>query len=426
MLVHGQQLTVEQRTLRAVATIMDHPRYRYLAQLLMLGERRVTDNDPSTPTAKTDGLNEWYDRAFVDSLTDAKLRFLVLHENFHKMYKHLTTWAWMFKEDPENAAIACDYVINNKLVAENTDGFAVMPEQGLYDPQYNGMDAARIYHLLRQRAQPQPQQPEPGQHGQPERKPKQPKPPQPGAQPLPPRPGQELPGTGFDKHDWQAAQEIGDEQKKDIERQIDAAIRAGILIAGKTGGGVDRDIAEMMKPKIDWRDVLRDFLCDNFAGDDLSTWARPERRFIGMGAYLPSSYSETMGELVIAVDTSGSIGQTELSKFLGEVGGICSTIHPQKVRLLYWDTKVRRDETYERDEQENLAKSTKPAGGGGTDVECVTKYMSEFGITPQAVVVLTDGYLGGGWGNWTCPVLWGIVDNKSCRPPMGKYVHIND
>jgi len=39
---------------------------------------------------------------------------------------------------------------------------------------------------------------------------------------------------------------------------------------------------------------------------------------------------------------------------------------------------------------------------------------------------LTDGYLGGSWGEWAVPVLWCILDNKNARPTVGKYVHIKE
>ena len=141
---------------------------------------------------------------------------------------------------------------------------------------------------------------------------------------------------------------------------------------------------------------------------------------------MPSGISEQVGELVIAIDTSGSIGARELSQFMGEIKGICDQVHPDVVRILYWDTKVCADEKYVGVEVENLLSSTKPAGGGGTMVECVPDYMTEQAIKPQAVIVLTDGYLGSSWGMWNCPVLWCIVGNKSARPDVGKYVHVED
>jgi hypothetical protein len=50
--------------------------------------------------------------------------------------------------------------------------------------------------------------------------------------------------------------------------------------------------------------------------------------------------------------------------------------------------------------------------------------MTEHGIKPQAVVVLTDGYLYHGWGQWPCPVLWCILDNEHRKPDTGKAIHI--
>jgi len=113
-----------------------------------------------------------------------------------------------------------------------------------------------------------------------------------------------------------------------------------------------------------------------------------------------------------------------LSAFLSEVKSVCDTVKPNKVRVLYWDTKVCRDEAYEMHELDDLVKSTKPAGGGGTDVECVPEYMQEHGIKPQACIVLTDGDLYRGWGTWNTPVLWCILDNARKKPDVGTTVHI--
>jgi predicted metal-dependent peptidase len=139
---------------------------------------------------------------------------------------------------------------------------------------------------------------------------------------------------------------------------------------------------------------------------------------------MPSTYSEAPEELLLAIDASGSISNRYLSRFLGEMKSIAETVRPKRVRVLYWDTKVCRDELYEFDDIDKLVTSTKPSGGGGTAVSCVSRYMSEFGIKPQAVIVLTDGYLSGDWGTWNAPVLWCIANNKNARPTVGKHVHV--
>jgi hypothetical protein len=430
----GKQLTAEQRLSKAVVAIMGHDRYRALAGVLMIGEKTVHDD---IPTACTNGRDVKYGRAFVDKQTDAELRGLVLHEDEgHKLHRHLTVWRWMYDIDPFLANCACDYVINIKIVDDNKDdGFAKLPEGGLVDERFRGMDSAQVFHILRKEQEQEEgeggeeegeEEGEEGEEGEEEGERR-------GGKQLRPGEGRgKVPhdnesgdeGTGFDEHDWDGAKELSEEEQRELERDIDRAIRQGAMVAGKLGGSGSRDYDELLRPQIDWREVLREFVQDTCAGSDYSTYARPNRRLMSQGIYMPSGISDQVGELVLAVDTSGSIGQRELTAMLSEIKGICDTVKPDKVRLLYWGGEVVGDESYEMHELDDLVKSTKPKDGGGTDVNCVTKYMATEGITPQAVIVLTDGYLYAGWGEWTCPVLWTILDNEHARPDMGKAVHI--
>lgn len=411
MLAIGKQnfLTVEQRLQKGVVKIMD--KAPTLAGVMMIGKRTVDDK---VQTACTDGKNEKYGRKFVEDLSDAELRFLILHEVYHKLYKHLTTWRSLYEDKAKLANMACDYVINLKIVDEfgsvtMDDGapFVKMPEGGLLDERFRAMSAKQVYDLLSEDDDGNGDGGKGNGDGEG------------GDQSN----GDE--GAGLDAHDWEGAQEMSEEETKDLAREIDEAIRQGALIAGKLGSGGMRDIDELLKTKVDWREALREFVTTTCQGNDYSTWKRPNRRFISSGHYLPSGVSEKVEELVIGIDTSGSIFGSILSQFLGEVAGICEQVKPSRVRLVYWDTKVCRDEKYEGDEVANIAKSTKPTGGGGTDPRCVPAYMAEHGIKPQAVVMLTDGYVGS-WGEWACPVLWCIVGNKSAVPTYGACVHVED
>jgi predicted metal-dependent peptidase len=403
MLSIGKQLTPEQRLSKAVVDIMGNPKYVALAGVLMIGDKSIRDE---IPTACTNGRDEMYGRAFVDGLNDAELRFLILHESYHKLYRHLTTWRHLYDENAQLANMACDYVINLKIANDNTDGWARMPQGGLLDNKFRNMDSAQVYKLLKQQQDENPQSgSQDSSSGGSESS------------------GSNLP-QGFDEHDWEGAGKLSDDEVRELARDIDEAIRQGALVAGKMGSGGDRDLQDLLQPQVDWREVLREFINATCAGNDYSTWQRPNRRFMSAGVYLPSGISEQVGELVVAIDTSGSIGTRELTQFLSEVHSICQTVKPDAVRLLYWDTKVCRDEKYNTAELDDLVKSTKPAGGGGTRIECVPKYMAEYGIKPQAVIVLTDGYLGGNWGQWACPVLWCLLDNDRAKPDVGKHVNI--
>ena len=405
------RLTEEQRLTKAVVAIMGNPKYTALAGVLMIGDRNVVD-DPNVPTACTNGRDEMYGRGFVNELNDAQLRFLVLHEVYHKLFKHMTTWHHLFKQDAQLANMACDYVINLKIVDDNKDGFATMTgilKGGCYDRKYVGMDSAQVYNLLREdqdgQGSEQGEGDGDGDGGQ-------------GSGSL--HNGQQP----FDEHDWEGAQELTADEQRELARELDEAVRQGALAAGKMGSGGDLGLHELLQPQINWRDTLREFITSTCAGSDYSTYSRPNRRYLSSGIYMPSGISEQVGELVLAIDTSGSIGQRELNAFLTEVKEICDTVRPDGVRLLYWDTKVCRDEKYDVHELDDLVQSTKPTGGGGTDVTCVTDYLRDNSINAQAAIVLTDGHLYGGWGQWSMPVLWCIMDNLGAKPDVGVAVNI--
>ena len=138
----GRVLTAEQRLYKATADIIGHDDFVALASVLMIGSKKIVDG---LPTACTNGRDELYGREFVDSLNDAEFRFLVLHECYHKMYRHLTTWQELYKQDKRRANMACDYVINIKLTdADNGRGWIKMPEGGCLDAKYRDRKSTRL------------------------------------------------------------------------------------------------------------------------------------------------------------------------------------------------------------------------------------------------------------------------------------------
>jgi predicted metal-dependent peptidase len=238
-------------------------------------------------------------------------------------------------------------------------------------------------------------------------------------------------GGGFDEHDWDGAQELSAEAKRELERDIDQALRQGVMaqqkVAGTGAGGLDRDLMDLLEPKVDWREVLREFVKATCHAKDTSSWRRVNRRFLSTGTYMPSMIGEKVGHLVIAIDTSGSVGQRELSEFLGEVKGIAEEVKPSQVDLIYWDSHVAAHEEYTEGMVGDIVSSTKPRGGGGTSPSCISAYLKDKRIEPECVIILTDGYVGNDWGGeWTAPVLWAIVGDNDDVAPNGKTIHIKD
>jgi predicted metal-dependent peptidase len=381
-----------QRIQRSHVELMGHPDTMEYASVIMVGKYEVRDD---VPTACTNGIDCKYGSKFIKDMSDSDLRGLIMHENLHKVFQHMFLWQHLYKEDGRTANMACDYVINIIIddIRKRTGGFVTLPKGGLLDRKYEGMDSQTVYNMLREEGND-------GGSG-----------------------GGE--GEGFDDHDWESGDAMSQEEIEQIGKDINQAIRQGQLMAGKLGGNKSRELGALMEPKVDWREQLREFVSSTAVGKDISTWQRVSRRWLQHDMYMPSTITENVGRIVVAIDTSGSIGTAELSKFLSEVQGICINTKPEKVDLLYWDTDVAAHEVYTQEQLDKLTSSTKPAGGGGTDVACVAKYLKDNQIRPECVIVLTDGYIYGDWGTWTAPVLWTIVGGNKVVPPMGTTIHLD-
>ena len=138
--------------------------------------------------------------------------------------------------------------------------------------------------------------------------------------------------------------------------------------------------------------------------------------------YLPTVENETIGDIVVAIDTSGSIGQEQINEFAGELVSICESVSPESVRILWWDTMVHGEQMF-TDNYSAIGEMLKPLGGGGTEVGCVSKYINKQKINAECVIVFTDGYVEHDvkW-DIQAPTLWMITDAHNWMPPTGKKV----
>jgi len=281
------KLTEEQRVKKACGDILEKaPEFR---GVLQIGKKEVVED---CPTARTNGRDEWYGRAFVKSLSDPELRFLIMHEVGHKMLQHLTTWSELHEEDPNCANRACDYYLNLWLTNDyGADGWIVMPKGGMLDERFAGMNSKQIYKLLRKEQDEQEQEDEEGgsdtEQGESE--------PSDGEQGMDgedggqPQPGQGKPSKpkqkdkqhGFDEHDWEGAKQLSKQEQEELAQEIDTALRETELMASKNGTGGNRVIKDILQSKIRWEDELREILTAMCPGTEYQTWARPNRRFMG-------------------------------------------------------------------------------------------------------------------------------------------------
>lgn len=398
--------TAEQLVQRAHLWLMRNPNYCLYSGVFMVGKTSVEDD---VPTACTDGRNTKYGRAFVEKLPEPEIRALVLHENLHKAFRHISIWKHLYKENPQLANIACDYVINLMIHDSDPQKRDVkLPDGGMLDEKYRGLDAGSVYRDLKKQADENKSVKLKFVDG--------------SEKDVPVKSMGEALKDALDEHDWEGSEGMTTEEKDKLANDIDQALRQGQILAGKMGGNVPREVVDALEAKVDWRDALREFVTSFCAERDESTWRRPSRRWIGENVYMPSLIGESVGRLVIAIDMSGSIGAEEIGQFLGEVKQICERVKPEGIDLLYWDTAVCQHEKYEQDQLDNLLASTKPAGGGGTDAACIPAYIAEHKLKPECAVILTDGYVCS-WGEWACPTLWGIT-SQDIVSPIGKTVQV--
>jgi predicted metal-dependent peptidase len=381
------------------------PGLRLWSGVMSVGTIKVVDG---LPTAMTNGRDEAYGREFIDSLPLKQLAFVCLHEACHKALRHTTVYQKLWKEDPRLTNIACDYVVNDIIVKADPDAsvceFPKNPDgslMGLHEPKFSGWSAKRIFDRLKQE-----------QEG--------------GGK------GKGPPGDGFDEHDWEGASELSEEAQEKLGREIDVIMRRSLEEAKKLGlgkGDTPLAVTDLLRPQVDWRAALREFVQEVCAGDDESSWRKLNRRFVSMGIALPTMTSETVGEIVIGADLSGSMwggNPSPTTILLTEIVSLTKTVKPDATHLLYWDTRVAGAEKYARHELDGLLASTRPKGGGGTNPQCVPDYLKEHKIKPQCVIMLTDGHVPN-WGKgWDAPVLWIVIGNKGATPNNGRVLHIDD
>jgi predicted metal-dependent peptidase len=177
---------------------------------------------------------------------------------------------------------------------------------------------------------------------------------------------------------------------------------------------------------VDWREVLREFVTASTKGKDEYTWRKFNRRLLPSDIYLPTVENETIGEVVVAIDTSGSIGQDQINAFASELVSICEAVNPDALRVLWWDTKVHGEQKF-TENYGNIGALLKPLGGGGTLVSSVSDYIVKKKINAECLIVFTDGYVESDvkW-NISMPTLWFITENKDWTVPSGKKVIFNN
>ena len=413
------RMTPDQRLIAVNVDFTHHKEFAKLSGVACVGTNIFSDE---IPTAGTNGRDVIYNPNFVMTLSRKQLRFVVAHETLHKALRHCSEYVEICQREPEASNIAMDYVVN-AMIHEADPNLEFIEwttdPVPLLHPKYYGMSFVQVLKDLLKNAKPIPKPQGAGANNadddatgdgasigrvfvDPDGKPI---------------------GAQLDKH------EIGKLKGKDKDtndRQVSDANHQGSILAQKIAGrGTSNGALDntLVKRDTNWREYVKEWLASVCEGDEYSKYSPPNKRMLPLGFIMPSHFSETTGEIVIACDTSGSMGGLYPTVF-GEIARICQTLAPESVRVLWWEYEVVGEQIFKPIDYHKIGSLMKPVGGGGTYVTCVADYIEANKIKPKGIIYLTDGYIESDYRLPDFPVLFGAVDNDSFVASRGKTVRI--
>jgi predicted metal-dependent peptidase len=349
----------------------DHP---FFGTLALFAEFRMTDD---IETAATDGRSLWFNPGFVDKQDPAQLCGLVAHELLHAALQHVTRRR---ERDAKLWNIAADIVVNGMIRQDTT---YELPKGAVEMPKLAHLSVEEIYEQLVTGKIKIPAI---------------------GLLDLMPALASDEAGNG---QSGSSSTAIGQAQLEQNQRHWRAAMQQAGAVArrinrgfGKVGLDGVRDYASANHPALSWREILWQFMVAtpyDFGGFD--------RRFIHRKLYLEDVVGETV-EVAICIDTSGSIQDTELNAFVGEIQGILDAYPQIRGTLFFADAAL-----YGPYEFSQYSVMPKAKGGGGTAFEPFFQWVQqqESGGSQPVCIYFTDGYGSFPGKPPQSPVLWVVL-----------------
>ena len=407
------------------------------------------------PTTATDARKFYYNPEFIDSLSMGQTQFMLAHEALHCALSHFARRQHRVQHRWD---LACDFAINPLLLE---DGLTPPPNCNVM-PQYLGMTAEEIYPLIDENDQtetidqhlfdqdnqsgggqqgeapdkPESEQPQSGaggdsdqredDHGQGGETPQDQKPQSnegDGAKPMqadPSQTGQQENNDDRDGRGEPTPPPLNAEERQTLEVQWQQRLAGAAqqaMQAGKMGGSMARLVDHLLQPRLPWRMLLARYMTA-MARDDFS-YMRPSRR--EGDAILPSLKSSQV-EIVVVIDTSGSIRANEMDEFLSEISALKGQMRA-RVTLLACDSELAEDAPWVFEPWEEFRCPAEIQGGGGTDFRPVFEWLAQQGQQPELLVYFTDARGQFPQNEPNFPVIW-LVKGKD-PVPWGQRVQLN-
>jgi len=313
--------------------LVEHPYFGTLSSGL---EIVVNDNIESFTLH---GNRFEYREDFFNTLSDEQVAFSLSNAALHTVLSHpsrianRSPWLWY---------TACEHAINNMLI----DNDFIPPSKITYDPRFRGQYAEEIYEELLDTI------------------------------------------TREDLNDKDNDSRRSDETLPDKLEVAQTEIRSQNALQkaedmGSLPEGLERLIPMALKGMIDWRSVLRDAIGGYYVSDYVMM--PPSKKLLYAGIYLPSATSRHL-ELVIAIDSSGSVDEVILAQFIGEIESICELFGSYSIELLVCDDRVRSHQRFTNGESIEYSLE----GGGGTDFTPVFEFIEMQLTPPKMLLYFTD------------------------------------
>ena len=367
---------------------------------------KLVNADEWCATAATDGRNFYYNTRFIKMLRPKEVEFLFGHEVLHCVYDHFGRRG---DRNPQLWNIADDFCVNADLKKHHVGEF-ITSVPCLYDHKYDGMSAEEVYDILYEKADKIDindllnKMIDDHMDGD-----------------------DEQDGSGGDgNEEGKGRPKLSKEERQQIKDEIKEAMLAAASAsdAGNIPAGVKRLIQDLTEPKMNWRELLRMQLESTIKSD--FTWMRASRKGWHMDAVMPGMKVDPMIDIAIAIDASGSIDESMLKDFLGEVQGIMDSFPAYRIHVITFDTDAYNPAQYDSDNLDDIC-DYEVAGGGGTDFDCIFKYLKDNEIEPKRLVVFTDGLPFGSWGDENyADTVWILHGTTTIEPPWGQYAYYDE
>ena len=369
------------------------------------------------PTTGTDARKFYYNPEYINSLTLGQTQFMLAHEALHCALSHFSRRAHRVKHRWD---LACDFAINPLLI---DDGLTPPYDAQIMD-EYKGMTAEEIYPLIEDNENAETlDQHLYDQDGQGDNE-DNPNEPEQSRNPPPPRreqQEQQKPGGGNSGSGTKQPPPLTPEEKSTLEVQWQQRLAGAAqqaIQAGKMDGAMARMVDHLLQPQLPWRMLLARYMT-TLARDDYS-YMRQSRRSQS-DAILPSLHS-TQVDVVIGLDTSGSIRPTEVQEFVSEISALKGQMRA-RITVIPCDTGIPEGAPWVFEPWEEIELADSMPGGGGTDFRPVFRWADSQMQKPDLLVYFTDAA-----GKYPelepdYPVIW-LIKGKE-KVPWGQRIQLN-